>query len=132
MKWGMVDMWFWWFMFVCDLFIPIIMIICGRIMWKHYPKYNAIVGYRTARSICNIDTWKFAHDYCGRLWWKTGWIMMIPSAVVLFPFFNRSVNIVGTVGAILCVMQCVILIISIFLVESALKRNFTDKGVSKL
>lgn len=24
-------MWFWWFMFVCDLFIPVFMIICGRI-----------------------------------------------------------------------------------------------------
>lgn len=26
-------MWFWWFIFVCDLLIPIIMIIVGNMMW---------------------------------------------------------------------------------------------------
>ena len=27
-------MWFWWFLFVCDLLIPIFMIVLGRMMWK--------------------------------------------------------------------------------------------------
>ncbi|MBO5057040.1 MAG: SdpI family protein [Lachnospiraceae bacterium] len=62
-------MWFWWFMFVCDLLIPVFMIICGRMMWKNSPKsINGIIGYRTTRSMQNKDTWRFAHDYCGRLW----------------------------------------------------------------
>ena len=60
---------FWWFMLICDLIIPIVMLIGGRMMWKHCPKHiNGIVGYRTARSMKNMDTWKFAHDYCGKLW----------------------------------------------------------------
>lgn len=59
-------MWFWWFMFVCNLLIPILMIVCGRMMWKYPPKeINRGWGYRTKRSMKNIDTWKFAHDYCG-------------------------------------------------------------------
>lgn len=62
-------MWFWWFMFCCNLLIPAIFIFAGRMMWKHYPKeINDILGYRTKRSMKNIDTWKFAHEYCGRLW----------------------------------------------------------------
>ena len=56
-------------MLICDLIIPIVMIIGGRMMWKHCPKHiNGIVGYRTTRSMKNMDTWKFAHDYCGKLW----------------------------------------------------------------
>ena len=125
-------MWFWWFMFVCDLLIPMLMIVIGRIMWKHPPrKINDVVGYRTTRSMQNMDTWKFAHDYCGRLWWKTGWIILIPSVLIHFPIYNSSKGIIGTVGGILCTIQCVILLISIFPTERALKRNFTDEGIRR-
>ena len=72
-------MWFWWFMLICDLIIPIAMVIGGRMMWKHCPKnINSMSGYRTTRSMKNMDTWKFANDYCGRIWWKIGWVMIIP------------------------------------------------------
>ena len=47
-------------------------------MWKHCPKHiNGMLGYRTTRSMKNMDTWKFAHDYCGKLWWKIGWVMIL-------------------------------------------------------
>ena len=60
-------MWFWWFMLICDMIIPIVMVIVGRMMWKHCPEHiNDMFGYRTARSVKNMDTWKFAHDYCGK------------------------------------------------------------------
>lgn len=40
-------MWFWWFMLVCDLLVPITMILCGRMMWKHAPeKINGVMGNR--------------------------------------------------------------------------------------
>jgi CDP-diglyceride synthetase len=61
-------------MFINDLLIPLLMIICGRMMWNP----------------------------------------------------PKSVN--GMVGGILCAVQCVILIVSIFPTETALKRNFTDEG----
>ena len=44
-------MWFWWFMLICDLLIPITMVVAGRMMWKHCPKHiNGMFGYRTTRS----------------------------------------------------------------------------------
>ena len=119
---------FWWFMFACDLLVPVVMIICGRMMWKHPPKkINGVIGYRTTRSMKNMDTWKFAHMYCGRLWWKIGWVMLIPSMVIHIPFYHASDHTIGMLGVVLCIIQCIALIASIFPTESALKRNFTDE-----
>jgi hypothetical protein len=120
---------FWWFMFLCDLLIPVLMLLCGRMMWKRPPKQiNGLVGYRTTRSMKNMDTWKFAHDYCGRLWWKLGWTSLPPSILAQIPFYRSSIQTIGTVGGILCLLQCVVLIASIFPTEQALKRTFTQEG----
>lgn len=55
-------------MLVFDLLIPVVMIVAGRMMWKHPPKnINEVIGYRTGHSMKNMDTWKFAHNYCGKL-----------------------------------------------------------------
>jgi len=63
-------------MFICNLLIPIVMIMGGKMMWMYFPKnINSLVGYRTTRSIKIMDTWKFAHEYRGKLWCKIGWLM---------------------------------------------------------
>lgn len=122
-------MWFWWFMFVCNLLIPVLMIVVGYCMWKHCPgKINGVIGYRTKRSMKNMDTWKFAHEYCGKLWWKAGWGILIPSILVQLPFVHGSEDMVGTVGGILCTIQTVVLVVSIIPTEMALKRTFTESG----
>ena len=56
-------------MFLCNLLMPLIMLIGGYCIYKNPPKeINGLVGYRTTMSKKNKDTWTFAHDYCGRLW----------------------------------------------------------------
>lgn len=120
-------MWFWWFMFVCDLLIPLILMIAGRMMWKHCPKkINDIYGYRTRRSKRNMETWKFAHDYCGRLWWKWGWTLLIISSVAHFPFIHSDEDTIGILGTILCVIQLATLFGTVFMTERALKKEFPD------
>lgn len=122
-------MWFWWFMFGCNLLIPALLIVAGYSMWKRCPgKINAVIGYRTRRSMKNMDTWKFAHEYCGRLWWKIGWGMLLPSVLVQIPAIHSSENTVGTVGGIVCMVQTVALVVSIIPTERALKRTFTEDG----
>ena len=122
-------MWFWWFILVCDLIIPAVMIVFGWIMWKHTPRdINGFVGYRTARSMRNADTWKFAHEYGGRLWWRLGWILLVPSAAIHVPFYGSSDNALGALCGILCIVQCAALIVTIALTERALKRSFTEWG----
>lgn len=118
-------MWFWWFMLACDLLIPVMMIVFGNMMWKHPPKsINAVIGYRTSRSMQNMDTWKFAHHYFGRLWWKTGWVMLLSSFLLHIPFFHSTDNAVGKLGGILCTVQCFVMLVPIFFTERALKKKF--------
>ena len=122
-------MWFWWFMLICNLWLPVIMIVAGRMMWKHCPKdINGIYGYRTKRSRMNQDTWKFAHEYCGRLWWKIGIIMFVSTILIFEPFIHSSDGTIGMIGLIPCIVQCFFMIVSIAFTELALKRIFTDEG----
>ena len=122
----------WYRLLMCDLIIPIVMLISGRMMWKHCPKrINNIVGYRTTRSMKNMDTWRFAHDYCGKLWWKTGWVMIIPSVLIHIPLYHSDKNTIGFAGIILVTIQCFIMILSIYPTEKALKKHFNDDGIPR-
>ena len=78
-----------------------------------------------------MDTWKFAHDYCGKLWWKIGWLMIIPSALVHIPLYHSDENTIGVAGGILVTIQCIILIVSIYPTEKALRKNFNDDGTRR-
>ena len=125
-------MWFWWFMFICNLMIPLLMIFLGRWMWKHCPQsINWVLGYRSKRSMKNMDTWKFAHEYCGKLWWKLGWITLIPTIAIQIPFFHSNEDVVGIVGGIICTIHTILLIVSIFPTEAALKKTFHEDGTRR-
>ncbi|MCI5596537.1 MAG: SdpI family protein [Lachnospiraceae bacterium] len=116
-------------MFICNLLIPATMIITGYFMYKKPPKeINGVIGYRTTMSRKNMDTWKFAHDYCGRLWLKLGIILLVPSIIVQIPFVNSDENTVGILTLIIEGVQLVFLLGSILPVERALKRTFDENG----
>lgn len=122
----------WWITFVCDLLIPLMMVFFGRMMQRQAPKnINYIFGYRTTRSMKNQDTWKFAHEHCGRLWFKTGLIMLIPTILVHLPFYNSNENTAGTVSMIVMIIQVAVLLVSIIPTELALKNAFDDDGTRK-
>ena len=116
-------------MFICNMLIPLTMLIAGYCMFKHTPKeINGIIGYRTPRSCQNIDTWNFAHDYCGRLWFKIGIIMSIITILSHLPFIHSDSNAIGVLTWILVSVQTAVLLISIAPVERALKRTFDKNG----
>lgn len=123
---------FWLFLLVCNLLLPIIMIVAGKMMWKHCPKeINGVYGYRTKRSGINKDTWNYAHEYCGRLWWKSGLVMLVMTIIVFLPFINSSDKSIGTVGLFPCIIQCIIMIATVFITEHALKKTFTEDGIRR-
>ena len=125
-------MWFWWFMLVCSLLTPITMIVVGRRMWKHTPtKINGIYGYRTTRSMQNSDTWQFANAYCGRLWWNTGWILMLPTMLALLPCVHSTPNHIGLLGVLVVTVQLVVLLLTLLPTERALKTHFDNNGNRK-
>lgn len=120
------------FVFLCNLLIPVVVIVTGRIMWKHYPKnINGLVGYRTSRSMKNMDTWKFANEYCGRLWYKMGLFMLALSVFVSVVLLGTNDSTYSIISLIFVLVQCVVLIVSIFPVEIALKKMFKEDGTRK-
>jgi len=120
---------FWIFMVVMDLLIPLTMIGFGRYFLKSAPKeVNAIFGYRTTMSMKNRDTWEFAHRYCGKIWYYTG-IIMLPLTVLSMLFvFGKSTDTIGWLGSVICFIQMIPLIGSIFPTEKALKKTFDRNG----
>ncbi len=72
----------------------------------------------------NMETWMFANTYCGRLWWKIGWVMLVPSVLLHVPFYHSTDNMVGVLGGILCTIQCIVMMVPIILTERALRKNF--------
>lgn len=115
-------------LWICSLLVPVIVIITGRMMWKHYPKnVNGLIGYRTTLSMRNIDTWKFANEYCGRLWYRIGILMLIFSIIICLLFFKASYNTAFMASLILIAIQCIILVATIFPTENALKREFPEE-----
>ena len=115
-------------LWICSLLVPVIVIITGRMMWKHYPKnVNGLIGYRTTLSMRNIDTWKFANEYCGRLWYRIGILMLIFSIIICLLFFKASYNTAFMASLILIAIQCLILVATIFPTENALKREFPEE-----
>ena len=125
-------MWFYIMMFICNLLIPIVMLICGFFMYKFPPKeINHIIGYRTTMSRKNKDTWRFAHDYCGRLWLKLGLLLLILTIIIQIPFAHSSEDIIGYMTLVVEVTQIAALLGSIVFVERALKRTFDENGVRR-
>lgn len=123
---------FWIFMMFSDLLIPIMMIGFGKYFIKKAPKeVNDFFGYRTTMSMKNKDTWEFAHHYCGKLWFIIGLFMLLFSVIAMLFVIGRDENVVGTFGGILCGIQLVFLIGSIFPTEIALNNNFDKHGIRK-
>lgn len=120
-------MWFYITMFICNLLIPFSMIVIGNIMYKHPPRnINGWIGYRTTRSMKNEETWQFAHHYCGRIWFKAGFILIIPTMIAMMPFIHSNDDVIGLVSLIIEGIQLVVLFGTIAPVEAALKRKFED------
>ena len=99
---------FWIFMLFCDLLIPAVMIGFGKRWQKKPPKeINSIYGYRTAMSMKNRDTWIFAHQYCGKIWYICGWILLVLSVALMFLSVGKDEDTVGVLGPVICLIQIV-------------------------
>lgn len=120
---------FWIGMTLCNFLMPVLMVVLGRIMAKHPPKsINSSYGYCTPMSRKNQDTWDFAQTCCGNLWWKIGWILMPFAIIAMIPVIGKDIDTVGILAAIVASVQGVIMILTIFIVERDLRKNFDKEG----
>lgn len=92
-------------------------------------KINRFHGYRTRRSMMNMDTWRYAHKCCGELWWKMGrWMLILSLAVLVAARAIGGANLILTAGITALVVQSLILSLSYFKVEKELKSVFDEEG----
>ncbi len=123
---------FWIYMLVISLLIPVIMLMAGCFMVKCPPRrINAIIGYRTNRSMQNMETWRFAHGVAGKFWMKWGAIALLPSGVVMVLFRGQSQDTLACVGLGLTVLQFIPLLAVAPVTERALDRTFDENGRRK-
>lgn len=119
-------------MLCSNLGIPLLMVGFGYFFKKFGAgTINEVFGYRTSMSKKNQQTWDFANMYFARLWIKVGLIMLPLSIVLMLPVLGKSTDTVGWWGGALAMVQCVVLIVSIFPVEWALNKNFDKDGKPK-
>ena len=114
------------------IIIPALMIIFGKYYIKKAPKnINHFVGYRTTRSMKNKGTWKFAHNYMGKLWYKYGIVLFVISATLMLLTIGQDEDAVGGLAAIITTVQVFVMIVPGILTEKALKENFDEEGNRK-
>lgn len=123
---------FWIFMLIVDLIVPLTMIVfCELFMVKTPKNINVLFGYRTTLSMKNMDTWKFAHKYCGKLMFWIGIIILPLSVIPLIFVIDKKINIIAIVGIVICIIQIITLIIPIFATQITLKKTFNQDGNRK-
>ena len=126
---GVLRLGYWVFMLVMVLIVPITMIVFGRLFSNKAPKdIKHTFGYRTKRSMMNKDTWSFAYAYIGKLWLICGLVLMPISIVIMVFVLGKGTDTVGMVGAILTVVQMVLMIGTIIPTEYSLNKNFDKLG----
>ena len=120
---------FWIFMLITVLLIPLTMIFFGWLLFRKTPKeINYVYGYRTKRSIMNEETWRFANQYFGKVWYLCGLISVPLSVIAIALVFGKGPGTVGMVGGIITMLQMLPLIGAIVQTESELKKNFDENG----
>ena len=120
---------FWFFMLAMNLIIPLGMVFLGRYCSKRAPKeVNYIFGYRTTRSMKNPDTWQFAHHSFGKLWFKSGLILLGLTLLCMFALIGMDTDTVGELGGFLCLAQLPAMLGPIAETEKALKKTFDKDG----
>jgi len=116
-------------MLAVNLLIPLTMICFGRRFSRRAPeKINHFFGYRTARSMKNMDTWVFAHKCIGKIWYRLGLTLIPVTILAMIAIYKRDIDTIGMIGGGFTLIQCFILVLTIIPVERALKKEFDEYG----
>ena len=123
---------FWIFMLIMVLLIPLTMLFFGWLLFRITPKeINYVYGYRTKRSMMNEETWRFANQYFGKVWYLCGLISVLLSVTAIALVIGKGTETVGTIGGIITMLQMIPLVGAIIPTEIALKKNFDENGRRK-
>ena len=123
----------WVLMFGCNLLTPLLMAAIGEIFLRWPPRdINALIGYRTRRSMSSQEAWNFAQRRMALCWRRMGW-WMVPAVVAgMLPLLGRADD--STVygwGMAIMTLELAVMVMSILPVERALRGAFNEDGTRK-
>ena len=116
----------WNLVFICNVVCSVMMIVFGIRFLKFQHKLNSIFGLRIKSAMKNDETWNFAHECCGKLWRNFGLIMLVVTVIVMLVLMNFSEVIIGIVGFIIAVIQCIVFFSTISSVKKSLNKKFNN------
>lgn len=113
------------------LLICMLMPLSLIFMWyfcQRIKSVNSWMGYRTARSTKNSETWEFALKSCADNSLK----MFLPTAaltlIIMLFVLNKEDKVIQYVGLGITMAQLISYGIILYLTEKDLKKEFDDKG----
>ena len=119
-------------LFCCNLLVPLLILVFGIWMRKRPPKQiGGLFGYRTSMSMKNRQTWQFAHAYCGKLWIGLGAGLIVLSVFAQLAVPNRDLSRLTRTTEILSAVQIAAALLSVWIVERALRKKFDRNGNPK-
>lgn len=115
------------FLFFCTMLVPLEMIVLGNRYRRKPPKeISDVSGYRTSMSKLNNDTWRYSHNFIGKLWLFLGIILLIITIIIMVVIKNK--NNFETLATYLTFAQLAIMCITILPTEIRLHKIFDSKG----
>ena len=119
-------------MLISVAFIPLLLIVIGKILEKYPSKEpNIAIGFRTKLSMMNKETWDFAQRLFPKAWISLGRIMLPLSLIILFLLYSEDKDYTGNLVLILILAQVVLMLGSILYVNLKLKKAFNSDGSRK-
>ena len=81
---------------------PALILGIGYLFKKHYPKdINGLIGYRTRRSMMNMDTWSFANRCMAFLCIRWGWLLLFLTLALDLIFYKQIIGVIFMLGFLL-------------------------------
>lgn len=109
------------------LILPVLMVVFGQIFRTHPPKdINWVYGYRTKRSTSSQEAWDFAHAHIGKIWTYAGTVMLLAVTVSLLLLLTTEGYDYWIASMTLLFAEMGIMVGTIPLTESALKKEFGE------
>lgn len=116
-------------MYLLLLAVPVAAVILGFLCWRCPPKGPTwAYGYRSRRARASTESWLFAQNLAGQIWYFLGLIMLVGSFVVLKKLDMEQIERSFSKAAVLVVVQLVLVCLCQLPTEFLLLRRFNRFG----
>lgn len=112
-----------------DFVIPIILIVTGRVLWKH-PSIDIEIriGRKSTLRIEDEEKKERIREYCGKLECKLGVVLLIFSVLIHILYLLSSKEVIGILVMILPTVQVLCVFADFILMGRFWKKSFPKDG----